>query len=152
MSTTSWQVRGGTVVVVSLTDAGRDLVLDEWARRLTVTVDVVRSPGTTFVPREGADVVVVVRLGAACVVLAPEPVLARLRGVASDLLVDVRAVTAGVSSLEPSPIGVATLGYRDIRRATPSILPTAPLWRSSRRGAEPTSGTRAGSRRCCPDG
>ncbi len=101
-------------MVVSLTDAGRDLVLDESARRLAVTVDVVWSPGTTFVPREGADAVVVVRLGAACVVLAPEPALARLRGVASDLLVDVRAVTAGVSPLEPSPIGVATLGYRDI--------------------------------------
>lgn len=99
---------------MSLADAGRDLVLDEWARRLTVTLDVLRSPGTTFVPREGADAVVVVRLGAACVVLAPEPALTRLRGVAPDLLVDVCAVTAQISPLEPSPIGVAILGYRDV--------------------------------------
>jgi len=104
---------------VALTDVGQDLVLGEWARRLTVTLDVLRSPGTTFVPRKNADAGVVVRLGAACVVLAPEPALARLRGVATDLLVDVRAVTAQVSALEPSPIGVATLGYRD----TPTVSP-----------------------------
>lgn len=113
-STPSRSVCGDTMVVMSLTDAGRALVLDEWARRLTVAPDVVRSPGTTFVPREGADAVVVVRLGLACVVLAPEPALARLRGVEPDLLVDVGTVAAGVSPLGPRPIGVATLGYRDV--------------------------------------
>lgn len=98
---------------MSLTDDGRNLVLGEWARRLTVTFDVLRSPGTTFVRRDGADVVVVVRLGPACVVVAPEPALVRLRGLAPDLLLNARAVTAQVLALEPSPVGVATLGYRN---------------------------------------
>jgi len=102
------------MVVMSLTDAGRALVLEEWARRLTVAPNVLRSPGTTFVPREGADAVVVVRLGLACVVLAPEPALVQLRGVEPDLLVDIGTVAAGVLRLGPRPIGVATLGYRDV--------------------------------------
>lgn len=104
---------------MALTEDGWDLVLGEWARRLGVTLDVLRSSGTTFVPRGGADVIVVVRLGEACVVVAPESALARLRGVAREVLLDLRAVTAQVSALQPRPIGVATLGYRDVSTVSP---------------------------------
>ncbi len=119
---------GPSVVAgAALSDAGRERVRAEWARRLAAPPGVFAGAGSHVVAREDSTAVVAVELFGTCVVTCPPAAAARLEGLHPAALTDVDALVRRLHPLRLRPIGTAALSYRDTglaARATGTAAPS----------------------------
>lgn len=107
-------------MVTSVLDALSEATVHRvWADRLGVAPAVFEQAEPVFVDRPDLQAAVVVRLGGAIVVAAPERALSPLRRIAGPRLLDVTSLLGALAPLRPNLFGVASLSFADRRTIAP---------------------------------
>lgn len=97
-----------------------------WARRMGIDVDVdpLAEAGVAYLNWTGTSAAVVLRLGEAVVVAAPESAHPALRRLSADQLLQGELLLLALEFSRPTLIGTAQLAYADVSTFTPSTTGT----------------------------